>query len=224
MKLLSNIKLVKDINCFYKKFYEGAYTKLHVKDLQNRDWLAEVQYDINETLNAYEDCFYEEAYEVSHFLNGINERIATLLEAPRHKFHWEIAVPTVALILVVVFTIYQGAIADKLKTTEVSEVHTRYTAYGRYYTDGIVITNDGNEWSYSTDTVSNKTPYNNMPVWIGFDDNGTPNDITDDVILGLVYDRETAIYDKLETALSDKFELERKDNNIRIQTIKKSVE
>lgn len=45
-----------------------------------------------------------------------------------------------------------------------------------------------------------------MPVWVGFDDNGTPNNITDDIILDLVYDRETA--------LSDKFELERNDNNI----------
>jgi hypothetical protein len=92
----------------------------------------------------------------------------------------------------------------------------RYTAYGRYYTNGTVITNDGNEWSYSTDTVSDKTPYDTMPVWIGFDDNGTPNNIYDDIILGLVYDRNTAIYDELETALSDKFELERNENNIHI--------
>ena len=100
---------------------------------------------------------------------------------------------------------------------ELNEVqpHTRYTAYGRYYTDGTVITNDGNEWSYSTDTISDKTPYDTMPVWIGFDDNGTA-DITDDIILGLVYDRETAIYDALETALSDEFELERDGNNIHI--------
>ena len=98
--------------------------------------------------------------------------------------------------------------------------HIRYTAYGRYYTDGTVITNDGNDslwWEYSTDTISDKTPYDNMPVWIGFDDNGTADDITDDVILGLVYDRETAIYDALETALSDEFELERDGNNIRIE-------
>lgn len=78
-KFLSNIKLVKDINCFYKKFYEGSYTKLRVKDLQNRDWLAEVQYDINEVLDSY-DGFYEEAYEVFAFLNGINERILTKLD------------------------------------------------------------------------------------------------------------------------------------------------
>ncbi len=99
-------------------------------------------------------------------------------------------------------------------------VHTRYTAYGRYYTEGTVITNDGNEWSYSTNTISDKTPTDAMPVWVGFDDNGTPNDITDDIILGLVYDRNTAIYDDLETVLDDKFELTRDGNNIHIGGIK----
>ena len=45
------------------------------------------------------------------------------------------------------------------------------------------------------------------------------DDITDDIILGLVYDRNTAIYDDLETALSDKFELERDGNNIHIKEV-----
>ena len=89
-----------------------------------------------------------------------------------------------------------------------------YTAYGRYYTDGTVITNDGNEWAYSTDTI----PTDAMPVWVGFDDNGTPDDIYDDIILGVVYDRNTAIYDSLEDVLSDEFELEREGNYIRIIT------
>lgn len=93
----------------------------------------------------------------------------------------------------------------------------QYTAYGRYYTDGTVITNDGNEWEFSTYTISNRTPYDSMPVWVGFDDNGTPDNITDDIILGLVYDRNTAIYDELEEVLSDKFELEREGNNIHIK-------
>ena len=103
--------------------------------------------------------------------------------------------------------------------------HTRYTAYGRYYTDGTVITNDGNDslcWEYSTDTISDKTPYDGMPVWIAFDDNGTPDILKDDIILGLVYDRNTAIYDALETELSQEFELERDGNDIRIQTLKRS--
>lgn len=97
------------------------------------------------------------------------------------------------------------------------QAHTRYTAHGRYYTNGTVVTTDGNEWEYSADLISDKTPTNAMPIWVGFDDNGTPNDIYDDIILGLVYDRNTAIYDDLETALSDKFELERDGNNIKIR-------
>lgn len=96
----------------------------------------------------------------------------------------------------------------------------RYTAYGRYYTDGTVITNDGNIWGYSTTTISDKTPYDAMPVWVGFDDNGTPNEITDDIILGLVYDRNTAIYDELETVLGREFKIERNNNNIHIGGIK----
>lgn len=94
---------------------------------------------------------------------------------------------------------------------------TRYTSYGRYFTIGAVITNDGNVWEYSTDTISDKTPTDNMPVWIGFDDNGTPDDIADDIILGLVYDRTTAVYDQLEEELSEEFEIERNENEIRIR-------
>ena len=98
----------------------------------------------------------------------------------------------------------------------------QYTAYGRYYTNGTVITNDGNKWAYSTDSISDRTPTDAMPIWIAFDDNATPNDITDDIILGAVYDRNTAIYDDLETALDDTFELERDGNNIRIMTLERN--
>ena len=97
--------------------------------------------------------------------------------------------------------------------------HTQYTAYGRYYADGTIVTDNGNEWGYSTDTVSGKTPYDNMPVWVAFDDNGTPAEIKDDIILGIVYDRNTAIYDALEEALTDSFSLEREGNNITIKGI-----
>ena len=127
------------------------------------------------------------------------------------------------LILLAVATLVGGfifGIESHKSTPEIEKVHTRYTAYGRYYTDGTVITDDGNEWAYTTDTISDKTPYDTMPVWIGFDDNGTPADITDDIILGLVYDYNTAIYDDLETALSDEFELTRDGNNIHIKEMR----
>lgn len=123
---------------------------------------------------------------------------------------------SLALVSVVCFTV--GCAKTEIPTPEVESV--RYTAYGRYYTDGSVITDDGNIWSYSTDTISDKTPTDGMPVWVGFDDNATPNDITDDIILGLVYDRNTAIYDDLETALGDSFELTRDGNDIHIGGIK----
>jgi hypothetical protein len=133
-------------------------------------------------------------------------------------------IKTDTIVFLVVLAIVVGFIATaempqkrviEPKPNEV-QPHTRYTAFGRYYTNGTVITDDGNEWSYTTDTISDKTPTDHMPVWIGFDDNGTPDDIYDDVILGFVYDVNTAIYDALETELSKEFELERDGNNIHI--------
>lgn len=106
--------------------------------------------------------------------------------------------------------------------------HTRYVAHGRYYMNADlqweVITDDGNVWSYSQETISDEPRYHTEPVYVGFDDNGTPDTIEDDIILGLVLDRETAIYDTLEVSLSESFELERDGNNIRIQTMKKEEE
>ena len=112
----------------------------------------------------------------------------------------------------------------KAELVSISSIESQqYTAYGRYYTDGTVITNktdDGYDsmlWGYSTDIISDMKPYDGMPIWIAFDDNATPNNITDDIILGVVYDRNTAIYDDLETALSEEFTLERDGNNIHIK-------
>ena len=102
--------------------------------------------------------------------------------------------------------------------------HTYYFQHGRYYltTDlqGQVITEDGNIWNYTQDIISEEPAYHNEPVYIGFGDNGTPDIIEDDIIVGLVLDRETAIYDKLETALSESFTIERDGNNIKIGTFK----
>ena len=131
---------------------------------------------------------------------------------------------TVALTLSVGAFLMSTGCTSTPKKQVIEKTHTRYTAQGRYYTDGTVITNDGNDslwWGYTTDTISDKTPTDGMPVWVAFDDNGTPDIIKDDVILGLVYDRNTAIYDELEAALEGSFDLERDGNNIRIQTLKK---
>ena len=119
----------------------------------------------------------------------------------------------------VALALIAGAFLMTTGCTDTKVESQRYTAYGRYYTNGTVITNDGNEWSYHTDIISDRKPTDAMPVWVGFDDNGT-SDIADDIILGLVYDRNTAIYDDLETALSDEFQLERDGNDIRIKGVK----
>lgn len=99
-------------------------------------------------------------------------------------------------------------------------IHTRYVAQGHYYANGAVITTDGNIWDYHTEIISDKPSYDNQAVNVGFDDNGTPNDITDDIILGLTWDVATSIYDELETTLSDKFEISREGNNIHIGGMK----
>jgi hypothetical protein len=99
-----------------------------------------------------------------------------------------------------------------------------YFQYGRYYFDadgqGQVVTDDGNVWGYTQDIISEEPSYHNEPIVAVFDDNGTPDDICDDEIMGLVLDRETAIYDALEASLSEEFEIEREGNNIRIGMLK----
>ena len=75
----------------------------------------------------------------------------------------------------------------------------------------------GNLWEYTTEVVSKQQVYIGMPVYICFDDAGTPDNIYDDIVLGVVYDRETAIHDSLEVSLSQSFELERDGNIIHIK-------
>ena len=94
--------------------------------------------------------------------------------------------------------------------------HTTYITSGRYYISGEVITQDGNIWSYTQDIISKQPSYDHEPILALFDDNGTPENIYDDEILGAVLDRETKIYDELETALSDSFTIERKGNKIKL--------
>lgn len=96
--------------------------------------------------------------------------------------------------------------------------HDHYVTTGRYYLDSTVITADGNIWDYQADTINDRPAENAMPVYVAFDDNGTPDNIYDDAILGLVLDLETHIYDRLECALSDAdtFTIERDGNNIHV--------
>ena len=61
-----------------------------------------------------------------------------------------------------------------------------YTLDGIYCVDE-VYTSDGNHWSYDMlDYVGDTPTYDGMPVTVWLSDSGTPDDVTDDVVLGLV--------------------------------------
>lgn len=61
-----------------------------------------------------------------------------------------------------------------------------YTLDGIYCVDE-VYTSDGNRWGYDMlDYVGDTPTYDGMPVTVWLSNNGTPDDVTDDVILSLV--------------------------------------
>ena len=61
-----------------------------------------------------------------------------------------------------------------------------YTLDGIYCVD-TVYTGDGNRWSYDMlDYVGDVPAYDGMPVTVWLSNNETPDDVADDVILGLV--------------------------------------
>lgn len=206
-------KLFNNIKRFYEIFGEelGANPCPRLSKMTT-DNLYDVQFDLNEALEAYDGLGID---EMETWLKQLNAQITTYRERAKG---------TRVLVAIMLFVVLAVAVACNIQHEPKVEVepqpHIVYTAYGRYYTNGTLITNDGNEWAYTTDTISNQTPYDTMPVWAALDDNGTADIVEDDVILGLVYDRETAIYDDLETALGDKFELTREGNNIHIGGIK----
>lgn len=227
--MYNKIKLFINIRRFYEIFGEelGANPCAKWSDMTN-DNLHDVLYDLNEALVGYESYEHLPMYA---WLTKLDHEIRTYRETKPSPISSILVVISTLLILWSIVSTIEVTSKNLEPNPQYSPLnlwimlfaddepeveHTRYTAYGRYYTNGTVVTEDGNEWSYATDTISDQTPTDAMPVWVGFDDNGTPDDITDDTVLGLVYDRETAIYDDLETALSDNFELTRDDNNIRI--------
>ena len=61
-----------------------------------------------------------------------------------------------------------------------------YFAPGYYYTCGEVLTEDGNLWGYSQDFIDDKPSYNDEAVYVLFCNAGTPDNIYDDEIVGLV--------------------------------------
>ena len=70
-------------------------------------------------------------------------------------------------------------------TTAPSASANVYTLDGIYCVDE-VFTSDGNRWGYDmVDTIDGIPTYDGMPVTVWMSDNGTPDDVTDDVILAL---------------------------------------
>lgn len=61
---------------------------------------------------------------------------------------------------------------------------TKYVTNGHYY-DGYLIRADGHIWDYTTTKVEPDSP-----VYIIFDDNGTPKETTDDIVLDVFFDVE----------------------------------
>lgn len=84
---------------------------------------------------------------------------------------------------ILLFSCCTNSVSDDMKKT-VDTVSEQYTMNGRYYTDGTVITDDGNIWGYSTDTIDGEKPYDDQPICVHFDNNGT-DDITDDIIISV---------------------------------------
>lgn len=71
-------------------------------------------------------------------------------------------------------------------TTAPSASANVYTLDGIYCVDE-VFTGDGNRWGYDMlDYVGDTPAYDGMPVTVWLSDNGTPDIVTDDVILALV--------------------------------------
>lgn len=211
--MFTKIRLFIQIRKFYNTFGSevGSSFITKLSDMTT-DNVYDVLFDINEIREVSDDDAWLDKLQnqLMHFCDNSPK----ILDTNTHSLTEAILILFFVATLVVGFIVTAEVEAKVEPTPKVES--TRYTAYGRYYTDGTVITDDGNEWSYSTDIISDKTPTDAMPVWIGFDDNGTPTDITDDIVLGLVYDVYTAIYDTLETELSKEFELERDGNNIHI--------
>lgn len=73
------------------------------------------------------------------------------------------------------------AIQSKVQTDPVE--HQQYTTTGYYY-DGYVIRDDGHIWDYTSTYFVEP----NNPVILKFDDNGTPEEVTDDYIVLMAHD------------------------------------
>ena len=73
-------------------------------------------------------------------------------------------------------------LATSFKPKPAPVEHQQYLTQGHYY-DGYVIRDDGHIWDYQSYLVEPDSP-----VYIKFDDNGTPEEVTDDYIICVAFD------------------------------------
>lgn len=59
--------------------------------------------------------------------------------------------------------------------------HHTYAVSGHYHLNGTIITSDGNLWDFQTSAFTTDATH----IQVIFDDNGTPDNIYDDVILNI---------------------------------------
>ena len=83
MSMIQKIQLKMSIKKFYKTFGEVLdrvpfTTKL--RDFESYGFIIDVQFDVLQILEAYEDCFYEEAYETHKWLNKLYYTLQNLKE------------------------------------------------------------------------------------------------------------------------------------------------
>lgn len=143
--------------------------------------------------------------------------------------------PIILSILIVILSISCSCLPvnapTETETTEVVRESERYVVKNcRYFVNEMpslqtkpfsVICPNEEAFIYETDIISDTPAYDGMPVWAVCDDNGTPNYVKDDIVLGLVLDRETEIYDKLYDKFSENenWIVTRTGNNIHIDVI-----
>lgn len=79
---------------------------------------------------------------------------------------------------------FLASLQDSLALSKTEPI--MYITAGWYYTCGEVVTEDGNIWGYSQYIISEQPSYDDEPVLAVFYDAGTPDNIYDDEIVGLV--------------------------------------
>ena len=79
--MLKQIKLVHDINRFYKIFAEELDRvpyRRKVRDLKAEGFLLDVQFEVREILEAYANCFCSEVYRMDAWLHKLDRNITIL--------------------------------------------------------------------------------------------------------------------------------------------------